>query len=76
MSIRREPTYLSKEVWWACWMIAKTKVSENGNIMTADEMADTLLREVIEERFPKLVKYQKRIAKVEANLLKILKMND
>lgn len=63
MNIRREPTYLSTEVFRACWLLAQSQGR------TADEMADTLLRELIAEKYPQISQAQKQIHKLEAELV-------
>lgn len=74
MNIRRDPTYLSSEVWKACWLIAKTRASEEGRpISTADEIADTILRETLEQKYPQIFDHLKLVAKQEKELLKTLK---
>jgi hypothetical protein len=40
--------------------------------MTADEMADEMLREAIEQQFPQLLEHQKQVAKMETELVKSL----
>ena len=72
-TIRREPTYLTTDVWRALLLIAKTRVTEQGLAMTPDELADTLLREVITERYPRVFEHQKAVTKMEAELIATLK---
>jgi len=75
MNIRREPTYLSTEVWRALWLLSKAKSpepNEGGHIVTADQMADDLLRETLKEKYPKLLEHQKAVEKLERELLKTL----
>lgn len=73
MSIRREPTYLSSEVWRALWLIAKARnPSEAHGICTPDEIADELLHVAIMERFPQLFEHQKTVQKLEKDLVKTL----
>jgi hypothetical protein len=71
MSIRREPTYLSTEVWRAVFLLARARTArrENSGVTTADEMADGLLREVINEKYPELFEHQKHIDELERKLL-------
>jgi len=76
MTIRREPTYLSTEVWRALWLLAKAITppeGDPGRIKTADSMADDLLRTVIKEKFPQLLEHQKQVEKMEHELLKSIK---
>jgi hypothetical protein len=77
MPIRREPTYLSREVWRALYLVAQarsTKLDDQGlhKITTADEMADDLLRELITEKYPQLLEHQKAVAKLEKEVIKTL----
>ena len=67
--IRREPTYLSREVWRALWVLARSRASENGQPMSADEMADSLLRKTIKEQWPQIFVHQKRIDELEKKLI-------
>jgi hypothetical protein len=75
--IRSNPTYLSAEVWKACWLLAQSKgtqTDEQGlsRITTADEMADELLRELIKEKYQELLEHQKAVDKLEKELIKTL----
>lgn len=77
MSIRREPTYLSTDVWKACWLIARAQSTEadvdrGGNMRTADEIADTLLRTAIGEKHPQVWEHLKAVTKLEKELFKTL----
>lgn len=77
MTLRREPTYLSTEVWKACWLLARARSTEadeqtGGNMKTADGMADEILRNAIREKYPQLLEHQKAIDKLERELLKTL----
>jgi len=73
MSIRREPTYLSTDVWRACWMLSKAQPDLPGKpSVTPDSIADGLLRDVISEQYPQLFEHQKQVAKMETELLKTL----
>jgi len=71
MAIRREPTYLSTEVWRAVFVLARARTasSTNDHVTTADEMADLLLRAVISEKFPQIFEHQKRIDDLEKKLI-------
>lgn len=76
MTIRREPTYLSTEVWRALWVLAKSMRPEDGEpgrVMTADHLADDLLRATIRDKFPQLLEHQKAVEKLEKELIKTLK---
>ena len=77
MSIRREPTYLSTDVWRSLWLIAKAhppKTDDQGfsKIATADETADELLRGLIKDKYPQLLEHQKAVERLEKELLKTL----
>jgi hypothetical protein len=77
MSIRREPTYLSNDVWRALWLLAKARggqTDEQGltKIASADEMADSILREVIKEKYPQLLEHQKAVDRMEKELIKAI----
>lgn len=80
--IRREPIYISTDVWKACWLIAKARSApaseETGaRIETADAIADELLRATIKEKYPTLLDYFKKADKLEKETIKeIGKAND
>jgi hypothetical protein len=40
--------------------------------MTADEVADTILRDAIQDQWPQLFEFQKQVAKQEGELIKQL----
>jgi hypothetical protein len=75
MSIRREPTYLSSDVWRSLWLLAKARGREMDDqglqkIPSADEMADSILREVLKEKYPQLLEHQKAVERMEKELIK------
>ena len=77
MGIRRDPIYVSNAVWRALYVLAQSrfgKSDEQGQVrtVTADEMADTLLRETLEEHYPQIFDHQKQVAKMEKDLIKII----
>ena len=73
MNIRTDSIYLSTDVCRALWIIAKSKpLPDGGSIMTADEIADGLLREAIAQKYPQLFEHQTRIAEMEKELVKSL----
>ena len=77
MPLRREATYLTVETWKSCWLIAKSlagKLDDQGlaRTITADEVADTLLRDAIKEKYPQLLEHQKEVQKLERELFKTL----
>ena len=71
MSLRREPTYLSRSTWWALKIIADSWSDETHKV-TADELADKFLSELINERYPSIVKFQKEVGKLERDIIKTL----
>lgn len=76
MSIRRDPILLSYDTWRWLRILAKSESSpEDGRIMTADEMADNLLKQVIKERWPQLMEHAKQVDKLEKELIKTLNDN-
>ena len=76
MSIERPNSiYVSYEVKKALRLWAKATAeytSEGKTIFTADELADTLLREIIKERKPQLFEFQKQMVKLEKEMLTTL----
>lgn len=62
MSIRREPTYLSTDVWRGLWIISGSKD------ITPDELANTLLDEIIKERWPSVINYLSEVRKMEREI--------
>jgi hypothetical protein len=71
MSIRRDPIYLSYDVWRELRLLAKAQTDE-GNILTADQVADEILRQVLTERYPELREHEKQVANMEKELIKTL----
>jgi hypothetical protein len=71
MPIRRDPIYLSYETWRELRLLAKAQTSD-GNIMTADQVADEILRQVLTERYPELRQHENEVAKMEKELIKKL----
>jgi hypothetical protein len=77
MNLRREPTYLSSDVWRACWLIAKfrsAKLDDAGltRQTSPDEIAVELLRSAIKENYPWLLELQKAQAQLEDEAIKKL----
>jgi len=66
MSIRREPTYLSTEVWRALFVIARAFE------VTPDELANDILDKAIKERFPSVLNYLAQVQKLEREVVKAL----
>lgn len=71
MSIRREPTYLSTDVWRACMLIARSQ-SDEGHKTTADEVADFILRATIATEYPAIFDHLKKIDKLDTEMIKTL----
>jgi hypothetical protein len=71
MSIRRDPIYLSYDVWRELRLLAKAQTDE-GNIVSADQVADEMLRQMISEKYPQLGEHQKKVGKMERELIKTL----
>ena len=77
MNLRREPTYLSSDVWRACYLIAKWrsgKLDDQGMARTTspDEIAVELLRGALKENYPWLLELQKAQTKLEEEAIKKL----
>jgi hypothetical protein len=71
MGIRREPTYLSYEVYGALRLLAKSRRTET-DLITADQLADEMLLAAITQQYPALLEHQRQVAKLERGLLKTL----
>ncbi len=73
MRIRGKEIYISSEVWRWLYLLSKAESDpENNRIMTADEIADTILRQAIREQHPQLAEHQNAIDKMERELIKKL----
>jgi hypothetical protein len=73
MALRREPTYLSFEVYRALRLLAKSKDNGEGRpIITVDELADELLAEVLVARYPKITEHLRQVDKLEREAIKAL----
>jgi hypothetical protein len=75
--IRKDPCYLSHEVWRALWVIAKSRGKRTDAqgyevLTTPDEVANDFLLELIKEKYPQILEHQRQAAKLEANLIKTL----
>jgi hypothetical protein len=77
MTIRKEPIYISTQVWRALWLLSKATPSTNDgmgiNTATPDEMADLMLRDSIGRNYPQLFEHQKTIDKLDKELIEDLK---
>ena len=75
--IRREPTYLSTEVWKCCWLVAQ---SETGTLdaqnmprtVTVDEVADRELYDRFKEKRPEIFEHMKEMRKLDQQFIKKL----
>jgi hypothetical protein len=76
MTIRKEPIYLSTQVWRALWLLSKATPSKNDgmsiNTATPDEMADLMLRDSIARNYPQLFEHQKKLDKLDKELIESL----
>jgi hypothetical protein len=79
--IRRDPIYVSTEVWRWLWLLAKAEPApESANTsydtisrkVTPDEIADQILRQAIREQHPRLAEYVKRIDDLEKEVVQTL----
>lgn len=71
--IRRDPIYVSTDVWRWLRLLAKSEsIPDENRIMTADEIADQILRQAIREQHPQLAEHQKEIEKLEKQLIRTL----
>jgi hypothetical protein len=71
MAIRRDPIFLTYSVWRGLKLLAKARTDE-GHIITADQLADEMLADVLNSRYPQLAELQKQVSKLEKDLLKTL----
>ncbi len=75
-TIRRDPIYLTTEVWRWLRLLAKAETNERGGgvngPITVDEIADQILRQAIREQHPQLADHQKQIEKLEKQLVEAL----
>lgn len=74
MSFRRDPTYLSYDVWRALHLITKANQIADipGKSMTVESLVDEILRREITEKYPQVFAHQKQIDKLEKELIKTL----
>ncbi len=70
MNIRRDPIYVSIEVWRWLRLLAKAEPRPEGHPpSTPDEVADQILRQAIREQHPTINEHQKEIDKLEKALI-------
>jgi hypothetical protein len=77
MSLRREPTYLSSDVWRSCKILAQwrsTQLDDQGlhRTTSTDQIASELLHMALKEWYPQLLEHHKRIEKLDEELVKSL----
>jgi hypothetical protein len=79
--IRRDPIYVSTEVWRWLRLLAKAEPApENANTsydtisrkVTPDEIADQILRQAIREQHPQLAELQKELDAMEKRTVQAL----
>jgi len=68
VTIRRDPIYLSTEVWRCLWIVAKAKET------TPDELADNLLRESLNGIYPEVVKHHAEVTRMERSVIRDIGM--
>ena len=71
-TVREKPTYLSQDVWRALWLLAQSRnkgIESPHPKTTADEIADQILREHIEANYPELFEHQKKLEKLDKELI-------
>ena len=66
MSIRRDPIYISSDVWRSLFTVARSQEK------TPDELADELLAGVIRDRYPGVINYLKAVHALEKDIIKTL----
>lgn len=68
--IRSEGIYISDEVFRYLRILCKVENRKaNGSIITADEIADSLLKKAIAAEYPELGKYQTGIEQTEQEMI-------
>ena len=67
----KKPIYVSTSVYRALWMLGKSRSNELMKI-TPDEIADITLRTMIDTQHPQLFEHQKKIAKMDDEIIKSL----
>ena len=71
MAIRKDPIFLTYGVWRGLRLLAKAR-TEEGHIITADQLADEILSDVLNTKYPELQELQKQIEKLEKQTIKTL----
>jgi hypothetical protein len=73
MSFRRDPTYLSYDIWKSLHLLTKAKhVTGSDQNPTVESLVDDILRREITDKYPQLLEHQKQIDKLERELIKTL----
>lgn len=70
--MREKSTYLSYDVWKACWAIARAKTETRPVPVTTDEVVDALLREAIETTHPECFEHKQNVDQLEKKLIATL----
>jgi len=77
MNLRRDPIYITSEVWRALKLLANRDAirttAERTEIATVDGLADSMLRETLKSKYPQLFEHQKKVAQMEKELIATLK---
>ena len=68
-AIRGKPIYVTNQVYDALWMIAKSRVNEQGYVSTPDEVANTFLHHKISEHAPHIWEHQQKVKQMEAEAI-------
>ena len=77
MSMRRYQIYVSGDILKSLSLIAKTKsgqTDEQGMVRscTAEDVAESLLKSVLKEKYPQLAEHFKTVNKMEKELIETL----
>jgi hypothetical protein len=80
MSIRRDPIYISSEVWRWLRLIAKSRpetdretLNSGRATLSPDEVADVILRKAVEQWYPELITAVKELDKKEKEIIESLR---
>lgn len=69
-TIRSQGIYISDEVFRFLRVLCKVENrSASGSIITADEIADSLLKKVIASEYPELMEYQSGMEETEQKMI-------
>ena len=71
--IRRDPLYVSSDVWRWLRLLSKAQgIPEEGRIVTPDEIADQILRVGIERNYPQIRYHQREVDALEKKVIESL----